>query len=417
MVAVQHHQEGGVFAAPADAGRLGAAVHQHAKTFHAHVAPFLGFHLGARGVDPGHVLDAQLLVIDASQKPGAPQDRVLVAQCRQLLHKADQRLTLFADIPVDPADLVILAIGVVVALLGSRKLVAGEQHRCALRQQQSAEEVAPLTGAQRIDVLVVGRAFDPAIPRAVVGVAVLVVLAVRLVVPLVVGDQIVEREPVMGGDEIDAGPGLAAAVVENVARGAKARSERARRGLAAPEIAHRIAEFVVPLGPARREATHLISARTAIPRLGDQLDRAQLRVLAAGLEEPALIIEPAGLAGENRAEVEAKAVDMRLARPIAQTVGDHLDHPHVVEVERVPGSRVVYVITRVVGQQPIIRGVVDALERQGRAELVAFGSMIVHDVENDFETGLVKARHHLLEFAQGLLALVSIARVGREKPD
>ena len=108
---------------------------------------------------------------------------------------------------------------------------------------------------------------------------------------------------------------------------------------------------------------------------------------------------------------------MRLACPITQTVGHHLDHPHVVEVERVPGSGVVYVITRLVRQQPVIGGVVDALERQGRAELVAFGSMIVHDVENDFETGLVKARHHLLEFAQGLLALVSIARVGREKPD
>src|ERR1700736_3121235 len=53
VVAVQHHQEGGVFAAPADAGRLGAAVHQHAKTFHAHVAPFLGFTLRARGVEPG----------------------------------------------------------------------------------------------------------------------------------------------------------------------------------------------------------------------------------------------------------------------------------------------------------------------------------------------------------------------------
>src|SRR3984893_1831790 len=77
-------REGGFFAAPADAGRLGAAVHQHAKTFHAHVAPFLRFHLGARGVDPGHVLDAQLLVIDAGQKPGAPQDRVFVTQCPQL---------------------------------------------------------------------------------------------------------------------------------------------------------------------------------------------------------------------------------------------------------------------------------------------------------------------------------------------
>src|SRR5205807_8264493 len=137
------------------------------------------------------------------------------------------------------------------------------------------KEVAPLTGTQGIDLLVVGRAFNAAIPRPIVGVAVLVVLAVRLVVPVVVGDEIVERKPVMGGDEVDAGPGFAAAMIENVARGAEARSERARRGLAAPEVAHRIAEFVVPLGPTWREATHLVPARAAIPRLGDQLDRAQ----------------------------------------------------------------------------------------------------------------------------------------------
>src|SRR5436305_372297 len=98
--------------------------------------------------------------------------------------------------------------------------------------------------------------------------AVLVVLAVRLVVPVVVGDEVIEREPVMRGDEVDAGPGFAAAVIENVAGSAKARSERARRGLAAPEVAHRIAEFVVPLRPPRREAAHLVAARATIPRLG-----------------------------------------------------------------------------------------------------------------------------------------------------
>ena len=38
--------------------------------------------------------------------------------------------------PVDPADLVVLAIGVVVAALAVADLVAGEQERDALRQQQ-----------------------------------------------------------------------------------------------------------------------------------------------------------------------------------------------------------------------------------------------------------------------------------------
>ena len=123
---------------------MGAAVHQHAETLHVHVAPFLGFHLGAGGVDPGHVLYPQLLVIDAGQKPAAAQDRIFVAQRRQLLHKADQGPVSLLCLPVDPADFVVLAIGIVVALLGAGELVAGEQHRRALRQQQGAKEVAPL---------------------------------------------------------------------------------------------------------------------------------------------------------------------------------------------------------------------------------------------------------------------------------
>jgi hypothetical protein len=63
---------------------------------------------------------------------------------------------------------------------------------------------------------------------------------------------------------------LPPAMVEAVAGSREARGQSARRHLAAPEIAHGVAEFVVPLGPARREAADLIAAGTAIPRLGDQ---------------------------------------------------------------------------------------------------------------------------------------------------
>ncbi len=52
---------------------------------------------------------------------------------------------------------------------------------------------------------IVGRTFDAVIPRIVVVGAVLVVFAVRLVVLFVVADNIVQREAVMGRDEIDAG--------------------------------------------------------------------------------------------------------------------------------------------------------------------------------------------------------------------
>src|SRR6202022_1154027 len=147
----------------------------------------LGLHLGARGVDPGHIFYAELLVIDSGQEPAAAQDRVFVAQRRQLLHKADQRPALFLYVPIGPADRVVLAIGVVVALLGAGEFVAGEHHRRALRQQQRREEIAPLAVAQSADLFVVGRTLGAAIPRTVVGMAVLVVFAVRFVVLVVVG--------------------------------------------------------------------------------------------------------------------------------------------------------------------------------------------------------------------------------------
>ena len=44
--------------------------------------------------------------------------------------------------------------------------------------------------------------------------AVLVVLAVGLVMFLVIGDAVVQREAVVGSDEVHAGPGLAALAIE-----------------------------------------------------------------------------------------------------------------------------------------------------------------------------------------------------------
>jgi len=103
--------------------------------------------------------------------------------------------------------------------------------------------------------------------------------------------------------------------------------------------------------------------------------------------------------------------------PVSQAVCDHLDHPHVVEVERVAGARIIDVIARVIGQQSVVRSVVDALEGQGRTKLVTLGCMVVDDIKNDFEPRIVKACHHFLEFAQSLFALMRVARIRREKLD
>ena len=59
-------------------------------------------------------------------------------------------------VPVDPGQLGVLAVGVVVALLGAAQLVAVQDHRHALGEQQGGDEVALLPGAQREDLGIVG---------------------------------------------------------------------------------------------------------------------------------------------------------------------------------------------------------------------------------------------------------------------
>src|SRR5215208_1268034 len=112
----------------------------------------------------------------------------------------------------------------------------------------------------------------------------------------------------MGGDEVDAGPGLAAAAVEQVGRAGHSGGEIGDLPLIPLPIApHGIAEAVVPLGPAWREVADLIAAGADVPWLGDQLHPRQHRVLAAAVEEPAALIEAVRLARQDRRQVETEA--------------------------------------------------------------------------------------------------------------
>ena len=68
-------------------------------------------------------------------------------------------------------------------------------------------------------------------------------------------------------------------------------------------------------------------------------------------------------------------------------------------VERVAAAGEVHVVARVVRQQPVVGRVVDAAQRQRRAELVALGGVVVDDVEDDLDAGRVQGAHHRLELA------------------
>src|SRR5205085_8044534 len=108
------------------------------------------------------------------------------------------------EIPVRPADLVVLAVGVVVATLRPTELVAAAQHRHADRQQQRRDQVAALALPQ-LEYAPIGRwSFGTTVPAEVVILAVGVPFFVRLVVLVVVADEIGEREAVVRGNEVDA---------------------------------------------------------------------------------------------------------------------------------------------------------------------------------------------------------------------
>ena len=77
MEAVEDDEQRGVGAAAPKAGGLGSAVDQHAEA--AIGFPIFFAHFLAGGVDPGDVLDPQLFIVNAGEKPIAAKDRILVA--------------------------------------------------------------------------------------------------------------------------------------------------------------------------------------------------------------------------------------------------------------------------------------------------------------------------------------------------
>ena len=125
-----------------------------------------------------------------------------------------------------------------------------------------------------------------------------------------------------------------------------ANSAEARR-LAAPEVADGVAVLAVPLRPQRREAADLVAALADVPRLGDQLDLADHRVLVDQVEERREPVDLVELAGQRRGQVEPEPVDVHLGDPVAQRVHDQPQRLVLADVEAVAGAGGVVVVLRV----------------------------------------------------------------------
>src|SRR6478736_196931 len=113
-------------------------------------------------------------------------------------------ILLFVTFPVKPTDLVVLTISVVVAVLCPTPFISAAEHRHALGKKQCREKIAALPIAQHVNLRLIGRTFDTAIPRLIIVVTIAVFVAVQFVVFFVVADQIGQCESIMSCNEVDA---------------------------------------------------------------------------------------------------------------------------------------------------------------------------------------------------------------------
>src|SRR6185312_171424 len=239
----------------------------------ARVVPVLFSHLFAVGPEPGDVGHALAANRPAVEITPAPKNRVLLAKAEDPPRPRQQVTLHRPDVPMQPRDLVVLAVGVVIAFLGPPEFVAVQQHRHALRHHEGEQEVALLARTQLEDLRIIGFAFDAAIPAVVALHAVSVAFAVRFVVALVVRNEVPEREPVVGGDVIDARVGLAAVVLIEVAASREPVAQLADLPFVAlPKPPHIVAILTVPFSPEHREVADLVATLADIPRFGDELD-------------------------------------------------------------------------------------------------------------------------------------------------
>ena len=66
------------------------------------------------------------------------------AEADQFPREIKERFLFVVEVPIEPTDLVILAISVVVPLLRAGPFVASGQHRDALGKEEGGEEISPL---------------------------------------------------------------------------------------------------------------------------------------------------------------------------------------------------------------------------------------------------------------------------------
>ena len=256
---------------------------------------------------PCHIFDARTPDTTAQKEVASFENRLRMPQRRHLFRKV-QKLFLFRiQVPVDPADLIVLAIWIVVALLSLFDFVAAANHGHALRQQQRCKQILALLQTQALNFRIGRFAFDAAVPVVVVVVAVAVFLQIGEVTFFVIRDQIPQTKSVVGRDKVDTGVRLSSVVLIQIAAAGQTRGDFGDQStIARPESTNRIAIASVPFRPQMRKVADLIATAAQVPRFRNQFDLRQNRILQDDVKKCTQLIDVMQFASQRLARSKRK---------------------------------------------------------------------------------------------------------------
>jgi len=371
----------------------------------------------AIGTQPADIGQAGLVDGTAGEKAVAPEGGELAPQPEEPPDKVARLDGLGPVVPGNPAELVVLAIAVVVPLLGAQAFVAGEQERHALGTEEGGEKVPDLPPPQGQDRGILRRALGPVVVGDVVRVAVGVPFPVGEIVLVVVADKVEQGEAIVRGDEVHARRWGSEVVREKILAPGDAGGEfPGDAGVAPPETPHPVAVFSIQLGPIDGKIADLVTSVSEVPGFRDELHPREHRVLVHRLEKGGAPLVAVPRAAQLDGQVEAEPVHVHLLHPVAKAVHDEAQGPGMGEIEGVPAAGVVEVMTGLGGIVVVIGEVVEPAEEAGGAVRAALAGVIVDDVEDDLDPGTVKSPDHVAELPDRVAGR-GVSRLGGEKAE
>src|ERR1700722_19308884 len=130
--------------------------------------PFVFAHLVASWVEPQNILYIRALDRPALKKMPATKNGMALAQIYHALNECQKIAVLRLQIPLQPANFVVLTVGVIVSVLRMAHSISGIHHGHTLGEQERCHQIPLLLGPQGPNIGIGSGTFYTAIPTPVI---------------------------------------------------------------------------------------------------------------------------------------------------------------------------------------------------------------------------------------------------------